>query len=129
MQIIECHRSCRIAIPPSSSSTNVSSDNCSDINELLTKKSEFFFESLKDYVTPFVVTQTKYEVDLYIDLQLKDNEIYANSHILRQQHQSVLPYLSKLPRKTFAVPSSSAAVECEFSEAGQVITQSIWPRT
>ncbi|CAF4481727.1 unnamed protein product, partial [Rotaria sp. Silwood2] len=78
MQIIECHRSCRMAIPPSSTSATVSSNDCSDINEPLTKKRKLFLESLMDDVTPVVVTQTRDEVDLYIDLQLKDNEIYTN---------------------------------------------------
>lgn len=123
MQIIECHCSCRMAIPPSSTSTNVSSNDCSDINEPLTKKPKLFLESLMDDVTPVVVTQTKEEVDLYIDLQLKDNEIYTNPLIFWQQHQSMFPYLSKLARKIFAVPCSSAAVEREFSAAGQVVTQ------
>ncbi|CAF3706922.1 unnamed protein product [Rotaria sordida] len=123
IQIIECHRSCRMAIPPSSTSTTISSNDCSDINEPLTKKPKLFLESLMDDVTPVVVTQTKDEFDLYIDLQLKDNEIYTNPLIFWQQHQLMFPYLSKLARKIFAIPCSSAAVERAFSAAGQVVTQ------
>ncbi|CAF3329824.1 unnamed protein product [Rotaria sp. Silwood2] len=123
MQIIECHRSCRMAIPASSTSTTISSNDCNDINEPLAKKPKLFLESLMDDVTPVVVTQTKDEVDLYIDLQLKDNEIYTNPLIFWQQHQSMFPYLSKLARKIFAIPCSSAAVERAFSAAGQVVTQ------
>ncbi|CAF4179202.1 unnamed protein product [Rotaria sp. Silwood2] len=123
MQIIECHRSCRMAIPPSSTSATVSSNDCSDINEPLTKKRKLFLESLMDDVTPVVVTQTRDEVDLYIDLQLKDNEIYTNPLIFWQQHQSEFSYLSKLARKIFAILCSSAAVERAFSAAGQVVTQ------
>ncbi|CAF4764102.1 unnamed protein product [Rotaria sp. Silwood2] len=76
-----------------------------------------------DDVTLVVVTQPRDEVDLYIDLQLKDNEIYTNPLIFWQQHQSEFSYLSKLARKIFAILCSSAAVERAFSAAGQVVTQ------
>ena len=123
IQIIECHCSCRLAIPASSTSTYPTTNDDNRIDEPPTKKPRRFLESLMDDITPVVVTQTKDEVDAYIDLQLKDNEIYSNPLIFWQEHQSLFPNLSKLARKTFAVPCSSAAVEREFSAAGQVITQ------
>ena len=123
MQISECHRSCRMEIATSPTLNNVSSDDCNDITEPLTKKRKVFLESLMDDVIPAVVIQTKDEVDLYIDLQLKKDETYTNPLTFWEQNQSRFPYLSKLARKIFAIPCSSAAVEREFSAAGQVITQ------
>ncbi|CAF3830107.1 unnamed protein product [Rotaria sp. Silwood1] len=52
MQIIECHSSCRMAIPPSSTTTNISSNDCNDINEPLRKKPKLFLESLMDDIAP-----------------------------------------------------------------------------
>ncbi|CAF3622568.1 unnamed protein product [Rotaria socialis] len=123
IQIIECHNSCRLAIPPSSTSTYSVSDDNNEINEPLTKKPKRFLESLMDDITPPQVSQTKDEVDVYIDLQLKDNEIYTNPLTFWQQHEYTFPHLSKFARKIFAVPCSSAAVEREFSAAGQLVTQ------
>ncbi len=123
LQIIECHDSCRLVISSSStSSIPVSNDN-NEIDEPLTKKPKRFLESLMDDITPPQVSQTKDEVDAYNELQLKDNEIYTNPLTFWQQNQLIFPHLSKLARKIFAVPCSSAAVEREFSAAGQVVTQ------
>ncbi|CAF3830090.1 unnamed protein product [Rotaria sp. Silwood1] len=47
--------------------TNISSNDCNDINEPLRKKPKLFLESLMDDIAPVVVPQTKDEVDLYID--------------------------------------------------------------
>ncbi|CAF4184366.1 unnamed protein product [Rotaria magnacalcarata] len=82
IQIIECHNSCRLAIPSSSTSTYSASNDNNEINKPLTKKLKRFLESLMDDITPH-----------------------------------------KFSRKIFAVPCSSAAVEREFSAAGQLVTQ------
>jgi len=121
MQIIECHNSCRLTIPPLSCS--IVSNDINDVNEPVTKKPKRFLESLMDDVTPVIVSQTKDEVDAYIDLQLKENEIYTNPLIFWQQYQSTFPYLAKLARKIFSVPCSSAPLEREFSAAGQLVIQ------
>ncbi|CAF4236834.1 unnamed protein product, partial [Rotaria sordida] len=76
-----------------------------------------------DDVNPITIPQTKDEIDTYIDWQLKSNEIYQNPLIFWQQNESIFPNLFKLARKIFAVPCSSAAVEREFSAAGQLVTQ------
>ncbi|CAF3823629.1 unnamed protein product [Rotaria sp. Silwood1] len=123
MQIIECHTSCRLAIPTSSTSTYSNSNDDKDINESPKKKPKRFLEFLMDDITSPVVLQTKGEVDAYIDLQLKDDETYTNPLTFWQQHQSTFPHLSKLARKIFSVPCSSAAVERGFSAAGQIVTQ------
>ena len=52
------------------------------------------------------------------------NEIDDDNPLLFwREQQHVLPSLSKLARKTFSVPASSAAVERTFSSAGVVISQ------
>lgn len=121
MQIIDCHSLCRLAIPASSCS--IVSNDQDDISEPVTKKPKRFLESLMDDVTPIIMPQTNDEVDAYIDLQIKENEIYANPLVFWQQNQSMFPNLARVARKTFCIPCSSAAVEREFSAAGQVITQ------
>ncbi|CAF4365502.1 unnamed protein product [Rotaria sp. Silwood2] len=78
MQIIECHTSCRLAIPTLSTSTYSNTNDDNDINEPPKKKPKRFLESLMVDITSPVVLQTKDEVDAYIDLQLKDDEIYTN---------------------------------------------------
>jgi hypothetical protein len=121
MQIIDCHSLCRPSLPTISTTTKTA--NTTTMNEPPTKKQKLFLESLMDEISPSTLPQTKDEVDLYIDLQLKDNETYANPLIFWRQHEQTFPHLSKLAKKLFSIPCSSAAVEREFSAAGQLVTQ------
>ncbi|CAF4231371.1 unnamed protein product [Rotaria magnacalcarata] len=68
IQIIECHTSCRLAIPTSSTLTYSNCNDDNDINEPPKKKPKRFLESLIDDITSPVVLEIKDEVDAYIDL-------------------------------------------------------------
>lgn len=65
------------------------------------------------------------EVNQYIEIQIEDSEQYANplSFWEKQQHRTTFPNLTRLACRIFSIPCSSAAVERQFSAAGQVITQ------
>ncbi|CAF4456427.1 unnamed protein product [Rotaria sp. Silwood2] len=120
-QIINCHNSCRSKI--STSSTTSISDDHSSTYEPLSKKPKRFLELLMDDLTPPAIPKNNDEVDAYINFQLKDDEVYENPLLFWQQHELTFPYLSKLARKLFCIPCTSAAVEREFSAAGQIVTQ------
>ncbi|CAF4679661.1 unnamed protein product [Rotaria sp. Silwood2] len=91
--------------------------------EPLSKKPKRFLELLMDDLTPPAIPKNNDEVDAYINFQLKDDEVYENPLLFWQQHELTFPYLSKLARKLFCIPCTSAAVEREFSAAGQIVTQ------
>ena len=65
------------------------------------------------------------EVDRYVDHPLNNNQQYQNPLTFWQQksNQIWFPNLFRLARQYFYVPCSSAAVERQFSAAGQPITQ------
>ena len=65
------------------------------------------------------------EVDRYVQLRLGDNEQYVDPLIFskQQNHRTTFPHLAHLACSIFAIPCSSAAVERQFSSAGQIITQ------
>lgn len=67
------------------------------------------------------------ELETYLQLKLtkwtsSDNE-NENPLDFWKEQENVLPNLSKLAKKIFCVPASSAAVERAFSSAGVIITQ------
>lgn len=122
IQIIDCHSLCRPSL--TTGSTKTTTANTITTSEPSTKKQKLFLESLMDEISPSIVPQTnKDEVDLYIEFQLKDNETYSNPLVFWRQHEQAFPHLSKLAKKIFSIPCSSAAVEREFSAAGQIVTQ------
>ncbi len=66
--------------------------------------------------------QAKDEVDRYIELDLQ-GEIYSNPLRFWKENEFKFPTLSRLAKRYFAIPCSSAAVEREFSAAGQIVSQ------
>jgi hypothetical protein len=58
-------------------------------------------------------------------MQIEDNEEYVDplNFWRQQQHRAVFPNLTRLACHYFAIPCSSAAVERQFSSAGQIVTQ------
>ena len=65
------------------------------------------------------------EVDRYNELHIDDNEQFQNplDFWKRKSNQVSFPNLFRLALRHFAVPCSSAAVERQFSAAGQLVTQ------
>jgi hypothetical protein len=67
------------------------------------------------------------ELQTYLQLKLTkctySNNENDNPLLFRKEQQNVLPNLSKLAKKIFCIPASSAAVERAFSSAGVIISQ------
>jgi hypothetical protein len=65
------------------------------------------------------------EVDRYNELHVDDNDQFQNplDFWKRKSNQVSFPNLFRLALRHFAVPCSSAAVERQFSAAGQLVTQ------
>jgi hypothetical protein len=63
------------------------------------------------------------EIDRYISLIVKDDYTDPLSFWRQQRIQLVFPTLYRLVKRIFAVPCSSASGECQFSAAGQIVTQ------
>ncbi|CAF1099236.1 unnamed protein product [Didymodactylos carnosus] len=59
----------------------------------------------------------------YIDLKLQQDEKYLNPLSFWKQNEQTYPNLAKLAKRYFSITCSSAAVERQFSAAGQIITQ------
>ena len=51
------------------------------------------------------------------------NDENDNPLLFWQEHANILPNLSKLARRIFCIPASSAGVERAFSSAGVIISQ------
>jgi hypothetical protein len=121
-QIDYCHQTCRNA-----TTTDVIDDSQEEesFGEPIQKKQKLFLESLMDHN---VLTkkkkrkETKDEVDRYIELDLK-GEVFVDPLHFWKKNESNYPCLSRLAKRYFAIPCSSAAVEREFSAAGQIVSQ------
>jgi hypothetical protein len=120
-QIDDCHQACRMVI-----TTNAEYDITEEcIEEPPSKKPKIFLESLMDHnriTKKKNVKAAKDEVDRYLELDLQD-ETYLSPLDFWKKYESKFPSLSRLAKRYFAIPCSSAAVESEFSAAGQIITQ------
>ena len=68
------------------------------------------------------VKAAKDEVDRYLELDL-EGETYLHPPDFRKKYESKFLSLSRLVKRYFVIPCSSAAVEREFSATGQVLTQ------
>ena len=68
-------------------------------------------------------TIVKDEVDIYMEFQVDSNKDYSNPLSFWQENETIFPHLSKLACRIFSTPCSSAAVEREFSAAGQIVNQ------
>ncbi|CAF0930057.1 unnamed protein product [Adineta ricciae] len=76
------------------------------------------------------VTSSMYarrEFELYLQMKLNkcisSNDKDDNPLVFWQEQECLLPNLTKLAKKIFCVPASSAAVERAFSSAGVIISQ------
>ena len=65
------------------------------------------------------------EVDKCIEMQVEDNEVHTNplSFWNQKQQRVLFLNLTRLACRFFAIPCSSAAVERQFSAAGQIVAQ------
>jgi hypothetical protein len=91
------------------------------------------FDDDTDYSESEKLTATmrsRRELEIYLQMKLQKNpheDVDAtnedNPLLFWKEQQHLLPNLSKLARKTFSVPASSAAVERTFSSAGVVLSQ------
>ena len=67
------------------------------------------------------------ELEMYLQIRMlkctSHNDIDYNRLIFWKEQESSLPNLSKLARKIFCIPASSAAVKRAFSSAGVIISQ------
>ncbi|CAF3570727.1 unnamed protein product [Rotaria socialis] len=119
-QIKSCHAYCRgLVLPNTTGDDPVISDK--DICEPPSKKSKFMLQLMDKNET--VKEPGMNEIDRYNALTVEEE--YTNPLTFwQQQHiQLAYPTLYRLAKRTFAVPCSSAAVERQFSAAGQIVTQ------
>ncbi len=121
-QIADCHSTCRLFLLPGSSPPVVVEED--EGYEPPTKKSKSFMSSLMDKRNSRQNSSVD-EVDRYIAMQIEDNEEYVDplSFWKQQQHRVAFPNLTRLACRYFSIPCSSAAVERQFSSAGQIVTQ------
>lgn len=70
--------------------------------------------------------QARRELDIYLQLDLSTSTYSTEGHdnplLFWKEHQLIMPNLSKLAKKIFNIPASSAAVERSFSAAGFIIS-------
>jgi hypothetical protein len=124
-QIDECHQTCRRLIATTRERVAVENITDEPEDEPPQKKQKVFLESLMDHNRPMKkknLAQSKDEVDRYIDVDLQE-ETFLNPLVFWKRNELAFPRLSRLARRYFSVPCSSAAVERQFSAAGQIITQ------
>ncbi|CAF1957549.1 unnamed protein product [Rotaria magnacalcarata] len=119
-QIKSCHAYCRgLVLPDTTGDDPVISDK--DVCEPPSKKSKFMLQLMDK--NEIVKEPGMNEIDRYNALTVEEE--YTNPLTFwQQQHiQLAYPTLYRLAKRTFAVPCSSAAVERQFSAAGQIVTQ------
>ncbi|CAF2045445.1 unnamed protein product [Rotaria magnacalcarata] len=119
-QIKSCHAYCRgLVLPDTTGDDPVISDK--DVCEPPSKKSKFMLQLMDK--NEIVKEPGMNKIDRYNALTVEEE--YTNPLTFwQQQHiQLAYPTLYRLAKRTFAVPCSSAAVERQFSAAGQIVTQ------
>jgi hypothetical protein len=121
-QINDCHSTCRLFLVPASPYPEIV--EADENYEPPSKKIKSFMSSLMDKKTNRMDSNID-EVDQYIELQVGDNEQYTNPLVFweKQRRQGMFPNLTRLACRLFSIPCSSAAVERQFSAAGQIVTQ------
>jgi hypothetical protein len=67
--------------------------------------------------------QANDELDKYLRMSIGEQYKSPNPLIFWQSHQDKLPYLSKLARRLFSIPATSAGVERQFSAGGLLINE------
>jgi hAT family C-terminal dimerisation region len=122
-QISDCHATCRLFLLPDSSIISCFDDD-DECDEPPVKKSKSFISSLMDKSCTQNQSSAD-EVDRYVHLQIDDDAQYVDplSFWKQKEQQIAFPNLTRLATRCFAIPCSSAAVERQFSVAGQIITQ------
>ena len=121
MQILSCHAYYQDFVLPATTSTDddsvrIDEDTC----EPPAKKLKFMSQLMDKKET---TTEPIGEIDRYIALTVEE-EYTDPLSFWRQQHiQLAFSILYRLAKRTFVVPCSSAAVERQFSAAGQIVTQ------
>jgi hypothetical protein len=121
-QIAICHASCRMSLISSSSPVGTPSG---EEDEQPNKNGKRLMMALMDKSKKRRKVSSSDEVDRYNELYIDDNDQFQNplNFWKRKDHQMSFPNLSRLALRCFSVPCSSAAVERQFSAAGQLITQ------
>jgi hypothetical protein len=118
-----------------------SDDNRSVQSVAATSPSSSYHKKFKSYTTQFdddtnyselnnnmaSSMRARRELETYLQMDLtkctySDDE-NDNPLLFWKEQQHLLPNLSKLAKKTFCIPASSAAVERAFSSAGVIISQ------
>ena len=121
-QNANCHATCRRFLFPDSSSAAIVEED--EDYEPPMKKSKPFMTLLMDKRNNRENSSLD-EVDKYIEMQVEDNEVHTDplSFWKQKQQRVAFPNLTRLACRFFAIPCSSAAVERQFSAAGQIVTQ------
>jgi hypothetical protein len=121
-QITDCHSTCRLFLVPASPHSEIIEEE--ERYEPPSKKIKSFMSSLMDKKNNRNDSDID-EVDQYVELQVEESEQYTNplSFWEKQQHRAMFPNLTRLACRFFSIPCSSAAVERQFSAAGQIVTQ------
>ena len=67
--------------------------------------------------------QSSDELDKYLKMSIDDQFKLPNPLPFWKHHQEKFPYLSKLARRLFSIPATSAGVERQFSAGGLLINE------
>ncbi|CAF1524806.1 unnamed protein product [Adineta ricciae] len=122
-QIDCCHQRCRNAAIPEG--IDNAQDEEAPVCEPKQKRQKVFMKSLMDHNVEAKrkkVKQGKDEVDRYIEFDLQ-GKVYLDPLHFWKENESNFPCLSRLAKRYLSIPCNSAAVEREFSAAGQIISQ------
>ena len=121
-QIANCYAACRITIVPHASPSAAPSE---EEDEQTNKNGKRLMTTLMDKKKKKRKLSSADEVDRYNELLIEDGAHFQNPLDFWKQrsNQVMFPNLFRLALQYFAIPCSSAAVERQFSAAGQLITQ------
>jgi hypothetical protein len=121
-QVADCHSTCRLFLLPDPSPSVIIEEV--ENYEPPMKRSKHFMTSLMDKRNNEDSSSVD-EVNKYITMQIEPDEQYVDplSFWKKQNHRAAFPNLTRLACRFFAIPCSSAAVERQFSAAGQIVTQ------
>ena len=122
LQMANCYAACRISLLTNTSPLAAPSEEEDDQTNRNGKR---LMATLMDKKKKKRKLSSADEVDRYNELLLEDGDQYQNPLDFWKQrgNQVMFPNLFRLALQYFAIPCSSAAVERQFSAAGQLITQ------
>ncbi|CAF1402498.1 unnamed protein product [Adineta ricciae] len=127
-QVSDCFQTCRAAILPVDRSEDMEVDegrmDIDICNEPRSKRRKLLMTSLMDKNT-INKKRSSDEVDQYSKLQLDMDCVYTDplDFWKQPQYHRAFPNLARLAKQYFSIPCSSAAVERQFSAAGQIVNQ------